>query len=147
MGTTPVDEWHKSVSDIVKGISGSDDKTRSRTIEFLERNAKWVLDTFVDCVVNPPEILSGPDGSIDLHWDYPEYEMLINIPTNPISEIGFYYDNNDGLQIKGTLTQMSRENVLIRRCRDREPCDHRGCASHVTHLCEGCEHLGEGNDE
>lgn len=26
--------------------------------------------------------------------------------------------------------------------KDGEPCDHRGCLSHVTHPCEGCGRIG-----
>ena len=28
--------------------------------------------------------------------------------------------------------------ILIRRYKDGEPCNHPGCLNHITHPCEGC---------
>jgi hypothetical protein len=51
--------------------------------------------------LDPPDIAPGPDGSIDLHWDYPAYEMLINIPRDESSMAGFYGDDRGRISIKG----------------------------------------------
>lgn len=53
--------------------------------------------------VDLPEILPGPDGSIDLHWDYPGYEILINISAGPDAKVGFYGDDRSTVQVKGSF--------------------------------------------
>ncbi|MCH7808205.1 MAG: hypothetical protein IIB60_03175 [Planctomycetes bacterium] len=78
------------------------EETWTRAVDFLRRNTKWVWDTF-SRVVDLPEILPGPDGSIDLHWDYPRYEMLINIPADPANKAGFYGDDRGENHIKGSF--------------------------------------------
>lgn len=75
------------------------EETWTRAVEFLRRNAKWVWDTF-SRVIDLPEILPGPGGSIDLHWDYPGYEMLINIRADPNAKAGFYGDDRGQMCIK-----------------------------------------------
>lgn len=32
--------------------------------------------------------------------------------------------------------------ILDMRLRDREPCSHPGCLSHISHPCEGCGRIG-----
>lgn len=32
----------------------------------------------------------------------------------------------------------------IRTLRDGEPCNHRGCLSHISHPCEGCGRIAGG---
>ena len=78
------------------------EETWTRAVAFVRRNAQWVWDTF-SRVVDLPEILPGPDGSIDLHWDYPAYEMLINIPADPANKAGFYGDDRGENHIKGSF--------------------------------------------
>lgn len=78
------------------------EETWTRAVEFLRRNTKWVWDT-LNRVVDLPEILPGPDGSIDLHWNYPGYEMLINIPADPTNKAEFYGDDRGEGQIKGSF--------------------------------------------
>lgn len=88
------------------------EETWTRAVEFLRRNAKWVWDTF-SRVMDLPEILPGPDGSIDLHWDYPGYEMLINVPADPTNKAGFYGDDRGEIQIKGTFDPGSHNHGLL----------------------------------
>ncbi|MBZ5503507.1 MAG: hypothetical protein LAN59_14955 [Acidobacteriia bacterium] len=50
-----------------------------------------------------PRIGPGPDGSIDLHWRQPSWELLVNIPADP-NEMATFYGDNYGLQkIRGSL--------------------------------------------
>lgn len=88
------------------------EETWTRAVEFLRRNAKWVSDT-LGLVVDLPEILPGPDGSIDLHWDYSAYEMLINIPADPNAKAGFYGDDRGEIQIKGSFDPRSHNYGLL----------------------------------
>ena len=88
------------------------EETWTRAVEFLRRNAKWIWDT-LGLVVDLPEILPGPDGSIDLHWDYPGYEMLINIPADPTNKAGFYGDDRGEIQIKGSFDPRSHNYGVL----------------------------------
>ena len=88
------------------------EQTWKRAVEFLRRNAKWVWDT-CSRVVDLPEILPGPDGSIDLHWDYPTYEMLINIPADPNAKAGFYGDDRGEMSIKGKFDSNTFNHGLL----------------------------------
>lgn len=77
------------------------EQTWKRATEFLSKNAQWVWED-IGKVIDAPEILPGPDNSIDLHWEYSDYEFLINIPADPTAMAGFYGDAHDGeLSIKG----------------------------------------------
>ena len=86
--------------------------TWTRAVDFLRRNAKWVSDT-LGRAVDLPEILPGPDGSIDLHWDYPGYETLINIPADRNAKAGFYGDDRGEIQIKGSFDPCSHNYGLL----------------------------------
>ncbi len=46
---------------------------------------------YTGSILDAPNILPGPDNSIDLHWDYPKYEILINIPADPMAEASFLW--------------------------------------------------------
>ena len=50
--------------------------------------------------INIPNILPGPDDSIDIHWKTDEYEMLVNIDGY---EVNYYGDarDDDRLKIRG----------------------------------------------
>ena len=49
-----------------------------------------------------PEILPGPNGSIDLEWEADRFDLLINIPKD--GELASYYGDDYGEnQIKGNL--------------------------------------------
>jgi hypothetical protein len=50
-----------------------------------------------------PKILPGPEGSIDIHWDKADYELLINIPADPGASAAFYGDNRAKSKIKGSF--------------------------------------------
>ena len=88
------------------------EETWTRAAEFLRRNAKWVWDTH-GVVLDAPDILPGPDGSIDLHWDYPGYEMLINIPADASAEAGFYGDARARTPIKGKFDANTINDRLL----------------------------------
>lgn len=73
-----------------------------RALRVYKSYAEWLSDIF-NVSMGIPEVLPGPDGSIDSHWDYSQYEILINIPIDPVAKIGFYCDNRGDLQLKGYL--------------------------------------------
>lgn len=118
-GSTPLDEIIEASRVILEleldedeGQAPYAEETWTRAVEFLKRNAKWVWDTF-SRVVDLPEILPGPDGSIDLHWDYPTYEMLINIPADPMAKAGFYGDDRGEMSIKGKFDSNTFNHGLL----------------------------------
>ncbi|MGO9060087.1 MAG: hypothetical protein ACLQU2_22305 [Candidatus Binataceae bacterium] len=53
--------------------------------------------------IDVPRILPGPNGSIDIHWDKLDYELLINIPADPKASATFYGDNREKSKIKGSF--------------------------------------------
>ncbi|MBI3948295.1 MAG: hypothetical protein HY321_20435 [Armatimonadetes bacterium] len=53
--------------------------------------------------VETPKIHNGPDGSIDLHWDRPKYELLINVPSDPEDAVRFYARDTQDQEIEGCL--------------------------------------------
>jgi hypothetical protein len=84
----------------------------NRAIDFLRRSANsLVIRTGRDLV--PPEILPGPQGSIDLHWDEPNFEMLINIPRQATAPAGFYADDRGENKLKGTLSTDSADIAFL----------------------------------
>lgn len=42
---------------------------------------------------DPPKIMAGPDGSIDLHWKTDNRELLINVPAGSEGAVGYYGDD------------------------------------------------------
>ncbi len=79
------------------------EETWMRAVKCLRNIVKSVGYEF-NRILDLPEILPGPDGSVDLHWEYPTYEMLINIPADPDSKAGFYGDDRGGKgQTKGSF--------------------------------------------
>ena len=74
----------------------------SRSIAFVKNHARWLAK---ECrqEMDTPEILPGPDGSIDVHWRQSSYELLVNIPTDMHNRATYYGDNYRSSVIKGTF--------------------------------------------
>lgn len=77
-----------------------DEDTWLRTVRFLTRYASWLWDAS-GRALDVPDIMPVPEGSIDLHWDYPKYELLINIPAQSDKPAGFYGDDRGKIVIEG----------------------------------------------
>ena len=77
--------------------------TWTRAVDFLLHNAERLWQD-QGVVVSAPQILPGPDGSIDLHWRIKNHELLLNIPADPNLLADYYGDTEDGNAIKGKLT-------------------------------------------
>lgn len=60
-----------------------------------------------------PAISNGPDGSIDLHWEHPSFELLINVPANPLHPPRYYGDDYGVDQFKGRLISPRKLTLLI----------------------------------
>lgn len=84
----------------------------ARAAEFLTRHTQWLWDQY-SRVLDAPDILPGPDGSVDLHWDYPSYEMLINFPAEPHAMAGFYGDDRGMVSVKGRFDPRAFNHGLL----------------------------------
>ncbi len=75
--------------------------TLERAVNFLANHLHSLCDRFpVGAIV--PAILPGPGASVDLHWDLPDYEVLVNVPFDPSMPVSFYGDDRAGNGTKGT---------------------------------------------
>ncbi len=100
------DDWDEA------GALPISEQTWRRATEFLSRYVERVWDTSGDAL-DAPDIAPVPDGSIDLHWDSPTYEMLINIPSDARRAAGFYGDDRDRISIKGHFDPQSVNEGLL----------------------------------
>ncbi len=85
--------------------------TFDRAVEFLTKQADWVWSSF-GTRLSVPIIGPGPNGSIDLHWKQPGWELLINIPADTNELASFYGDNYGAQKIKGSFDTKT-ENLGI----------------------------------
>lgn len=56
-----------------------------------------------------PDITVCEDGSVDIHWEVPKYELLVNVPVDSASPVGFYGDDYGTRRIRGTLHVTQQE--------------------------------------
>ena len=83
-----------------EGSPGYSAQTWSRATNYLARTALACWREF-RVVIPPPWITPGPEGSIDLHWQTDEYELLVNLPASSSEDAAFYGDHKEGLYIEG----------------------------------------------
>jgi len=85
-----------------EGSPGYSQDTFGRAIAFLNTHT-WRLWESYGIQSPIPRIGPGPDGSIDLHWKQPCWELLVNIPADPNEMAVFYGDNYGAQKIRGSL--------------------------------------------
>ena len=100
------DDWD------TEGSPAIDEATWNRAVEFLKNHADQVWRCH-GTEIDPPHIGPGPDGSVDLHWDLPEYELLINFPTDADAMAGCYGDDRGKIQIKATVDPKTTNEGLL----------------------------------
>lgn len=83
-----------------------------RATAFLRGQAEWAAQ-HMDFSLQAPEIMPLASGSIDLHWDTPDYELLINVPGDPKQPATFYGDDRGRQHVKGTLAPDSVDEDLL----------------------------------
>jgi hypothetical protein len=59
--------------------------------------------------IPPPNIGAGPDGSIDLFWEWPQGQLLLNVASFPKQEAGYYGQTSAGSEVKGTVKLSDRQ--------------------------------------
>jgi hypothetical protein len=103
-------EWMLNLEDDWdgEGSVGFSKITFNRAADFLRRYATGAWKR-AGTIIPVPEILPGPDGSIDILWKTEGYELLVNIPAeNKLAS--FYGDDLRDANIKGTF-DASVENL------------------------------------
>lgn len=115
--STAIDQAIESSRDLLEacdedGLPVAAKRAWERAVELLSSYAKQARDNF-NLAIDAPEILPGPDQSIDLYWNRPKYEMLINVPVDR-NEIPTYYgDDRRGNSIKGTIATTDNRGLLL----------------------------------
>lgn len=101
------DDWDE------EGSPGYKESTWNRAAEFVKEVASAFHQRF-GIRVDPPRILPGPEGSIDIHWKTLERELLINIPSDDEEPADYYGCGSSQDTIKGKLaSSLPNEWILL----------------------------------
>jgi hypothetical protein len=95
-----------------EGSKAYNESTWRRATEFVREHTLWVWEHH-EVVVDAPRITPGPEGSIDIHWEDANRELLVNIPADPTGRVTFYGDDKGETRIKGVLTGIAAEHGLL----------------------------------
>jgi hypothetical protein len=85
-----------------EGSIAYDTATLNRVRSFLENLASLLLHRYQSVLVIP-DILPGPEGSVDLHWENENFELLINIPADSSTPATYYGDDFGNNTSEGTF--------------------------------------------
>ena len=95
------------------GASSYSENTWNTATDFVRRHADTLSRLYGENL-DTPQILPGPNASIDVHWKKPRYELLINFPADATQPASFYGDDYGSIAIKGTLNpKASNPGLLI----------------------------------
>ena len=101
------DDWDE------EGSLAYKEATWNRAAELVEKTAVAFHSRF-GVWVDPPRLLPGPEGSIDIHWKAAERELLINIPEADEEPADYYGCGSLQDAIKGKLdTSLPNEWILL----------------------------------
>ena len=79
------------------------------SINYWEKTRSWI---------DPPRIMPGPEGSIDIHWKILSRELLINVPADIEAPAGYFGSGGSKESIKGKLdTSLFNYWILSWLCR------------------------------
>jgi len=93
------------------GQSACSYETWNRAVRFLSLCARHAWES-LGVKIDVPAILLGPDGSVDLHWKFASYEMLINIPAEAAVLPSYYGDDQEGNSVKGNIASSDNRGLL-----------------------------------
>ncbi len=110
-------EASRSVLDLSPNWDGEnakpiEERTWKRAAQFLSRYARRLWQT-EGKVIDPPDITPVPDGTIDIHWDRPEFELLVNITCGDSNLAEFYGDDRGSIAIRGEFDLSRLSEGLI----------------------------------
>lgn len=83
-----------------EGSVGYKKETLVQAIKFLMLYAECIKNER-DIIIDAPKFLPSANGSIDLLWRNPNYDLIINIPSYPNKIAKFYGDDRKHTQING----------------------------------------------
>ena len=63
--------------------------------------------------IDPPRILPGPKGSLDIHWKTSKRELLINIPDDDKEPADYYGSGGSADVIKGKLETSAKNEWIL----------------------------------
>ncbi len=95
-----------------EGSPGYTEETWKRATEFIQRYSGSLLVEH-GFQIAVPEILPGPGGSIDVHWEKDAFELLVNIPADAGERAEFYGDDYGSIYIKGNLDLSKLNKGLV----------------------------------
>lgn len=85
-----------------EGSAGYKTETVNSAAEFLIGQDR-LLRELRGISLPVPQINPGPDGSIDLFWKQPTWELLVNVPKKGNEFASFYGEDQTGHTIKGSF--------------------------------------------
>lgn len=94
--------------------------TWDRATIFVSRTT-WSVFSSSGVVIDAPHISPGPEGSIDIHWNSDDYELLVNIPHDASRPAEFYGDDRSSFTIRGTLDPSTINQGLMQWLRNKTP--------------------------
>jgi hypothetical protein len=100
------DDWDS------EGSPAFAEATWLRAADFLRRCASALWDR-ESSVLPVPQILPGPESSIDIHWQGSRRELLLNIPSDNDAPITFYGDDYGQDKRKGQIEEGAPDLDLL----------------------------------
>ncbi|MBS1808685.1 MAG: hypothetical protein JST84_10880 [Acidobacteria bacterium] len=101
------DDWDE------EGSPGFQETTWKRATDFILQVAISFRQQPHGFWIEPPRILPGPKGSLDIHWKTSKRELLINVPEN-MSEPADYYGSGGRTDIiKGKLETSAKNEWIL----------------------------------
>jgi len=95
-----------------EGAKAYEKATWERAAEFIKLLAYHVWKKNQK-IITIPRFLPGPDGSIDIHWKVPTFDLLINIPESPSEPATFAADDYGKNSAKGTFDLRKMNQMLV----------------------------------
>jgi hypothetical protein len=95
-----------------EGSPGYSESTWDRAREFLLRHAQEIGQRH-HVAIPAPQVLPGPEGSIDLHWRTQDRELLVNVPADGNEPIAFYGDTVAHTVVKGSIPPTTGNQWLL----------------------------------
>ena len=100
-------EASRYILELEKGWDGEDTEgykieTYISAVKFLIEYAKTIFDKY-QIIIQTPSIVPSINGNIDLHWNFPTYDLLVSIPPPPDTIAHFYGDDYGDTKISGQL--------------------------------------------
>jgi len=83
-----------------EGSPGYSKDTCERAARFLLNHARWFWKRH-GIIVDAPQLVQGPYGSIDIYWKDDNAELLLNVPADPRKSITCYGDSKSGFKVGG----------------------------------------------